>query len=476
MRHAGVAVLALLGFLPTARADEPSAEARAFVEIVTPRDTFFVHETIPVRLRFGIDRDYFDAHAVPLFRQEMDVPVQIEAPWVQELTGTTVLGEPAASDPLPARLRFVLNGEAAEGVRADDVERDGRVFTVVEVVRRFRALAPGALRLSGTTLRFAYATEFEEDFVGGRVAIDRRVAKVAARSHGLLIHALPAEGRPDTFVDAVGRFEVDASAVPTLEGPASNLLWTLTIEGEGNLDLLTPPPADRLRGFHVYGVIDDVGAGRRTLTYEIAATSDRVSEIPAVPFAFFDPLPPAGYRVVRTKAISISVGPADDGGADASAPPERATGEAPTAALFVVGLVVLLIAALWIVRIAHTRRRARERAQALAAAPGQQAAADLRRRLDEPDADPAQAFAEYLSARLHVSRAAVIGPALPSRLLAAGLYPALADHAAETLKRLVAARYGGESTAEEARSKLRSLVEELEDAFPTPGESGPASS
>jgi hypothetical protein len=403
-----------------------AAEERAFVEWEAPRDSYFVHEVIRLRLRLGYDRDFFRTNAVPLFRQPMDVPVHVRVPGTGPFEVEAVGG-----------VRVALNDGVAGAAAVEDAVRDGRTYAVLEI--ELVHVPEEALRIAvpAPTLRYAYATRFEEDLIQGRLGTDPREVTVTGAPLALEVRPLPEEGRPREFDGAVGRFSVRAEVDRTSVNTAEILKLTLSIEGEGSMDSVSPPRLD-LPGFHVYGRID--AQGKRSFTYDIAPVSV-VTEVPPIPFAFFDP-GVAAFRVVRTAPIPLDV-------RGAVAP--RATG--PWAA----GLALLgaLAGGLWWWR--RARRRGpppdpqAERARAAAAALG--TAADL-----------ADAFAEFLAAHLRCPRAAVIAPDLEARLAAAGVPGDLARRAAATLERLVAARYGGEAPG---RSGVDSLAREIEAAFRT---------
>ena len=76
----------------------------------------------------------------------------------------------------------------------------------------------------------------------------------------------------------------------------------------------------------------------------------------------------------------------------------------------------------------------------------------LRERLSDPGADPGDAFAAYVSARLRCAPAAVISPDLPRRLERSGVPADLAARTADLLERLVAVRYVGRQGARQAAS------------------------
>jgi len=450
----------LLALAGAARAREPAAATRAFVEVTTPRPEVYVHEPVPLRLRVGFDRAFFEAHAVPLFRQAMDVPVQVRASWIHALEGTTALPVPeTAGGPT---LSFALQDGVVRGRRVADVVRDGVPFTVIEVERRYLPERPGTLAVPAPSLRFAHATRFEEDFLGGRVALDREDVRVEGRPLVVEVRPLPEAGRPGEFVDAVGRFTLDASVARANGGARPLYRLTLVIRGEGNLATLTPPGPDRLPGFHVYGTIDDEGDPVRKVVHEIGPL-DGVTTVPSVPFAFFDPLPPAGYHVVRTPPLALGGGVP---GAPAPASPRPAPADHGDAGWVLVWLAVglLLVALLATILGGRRRRPPTDEVADLAAQRARRATDAVRACAGEPDGELAHAYAEYLAAHLRLPTAAVIAPDLPVRLVAAGVPVELAADAADALERLVAARYGGRGF-DEASSRIARLVDRLDAAF-----------
>jgi hypothetical protein len=430
--------LALLCLVAVAGAGE-----RVILETEVSRDTCYVHERFRLKLRIAYDRGFFEKHAVQMFSRELDVPVQVRAPWLDALDGA-ILRRDAAT----AGASLALNDTIVEGVRGGDREVDGRAFAVVEITRTCVPLRAGELVLEAPRLRFAHATRFEEDFVHGRMALDRRDAVVVGRPRTLLVRALPEEGRPVEFTGAVGHgFEVHAEATPRSLEVGAVLELVLRIEGEGDLGLFDPPPLNGLSGaFHVYGSIDEKGATRRTITYDVAPLHAAVTEVPAIAFAWFDPRDPAGYRTVRSAPIPLTVA---DTGRSAQPEPPPAASSSPAALVAVLVLAVALAVLLW----ARARRRR---------APEPDPAAAFHAHVGT---DVAAALTAYLAARLQCRPAAVIGPDLAARLAAAGVPDSLATRTALLLEGLVATRYGATAPEDRAEDDARALVEELEAAF-----------
>jgi hypothetical protein len=278
-------MMACLASSGVALADDHDGGGRAFVEVVAARETVYVHEPIRLQLRVGYDAAFFRASAIPLFRQRLDVPAMVEAPWMGELAGTTALDlTPTEAARVRTRQRLALNGDAVEAVVRDDVERDGTTFTVLEFERRVEADGPGDITVSAPTLRFAYGSRFDDDLVGGRVAADRQDAIVRGAPLTLHVVALPAEGRPPEFRDAVGRFTVQATADRNALEVGAIVRVTLRIEGEGNLERLESPRLDGLAGFQSTvrsTTRDSYGARSSTTSRPCATTCERSLRSPS---------------------------------------------------------------------------------------------------------------------------------------------------------------------------------------------------
>jgi len=471
------ALLLLLGATALAPLPQTGSETRAFVELSASRERAFVEEPLELRLRFGIEARFLQEHVLQPFQRRLDVPVQVEAGCLDELPGAVArAGEeeaPGAED-AAARRTFVLNDGVAVARRLDDLVRDGRTFAAFELRRSFRPVVAGTITIAAPRLRLAHATRFDEDLIRGRVAADRRDAQVEGAPIVIAIEPLPEAGRPARFTGAVGRFTVRADASTRELTAGEPLTLTLTIEGEGNCERFEAPPLDELEGFHVLGRLEERGSRRRRIVCEIAPLSAEVKRVPPLSFTFFDPSPPAGYRMLRTEEITLAVRP--DGAARPIAPPSDPVADAPggsglaqeiAAAAVAVAAVAALLA--W--------RRARRRATARLADPAAGDAADA---LDHcrraTGAELAPALADYLAARLRCPPAAVIAPDLAARLAAAGVPPPLAARAAAALTELTGARYRTR-TPDGARpagaASIGALVAELEDAFSAAARAAP---
>jgi hypothetical protein len=131
-------------------------------------------------------------------------------------------------------------------------------------------------------------------------------------SQAIEVRPLPTDGAPPFFNGAVGRYQMDVRAKPTQVRVGDPITLSIAIRGEGRLDTLSPPPLARLdeltERFRVpdEALAGDVDGNVKRFTQSIRARSADVSEIPAIPFAYFDPQAEK-YVTVRSNPIPLQV-------------------------------------------------------------------------------------------------------------------------------------------------------------------------
>jgi len=391
--------------------DEPVAV------LIAADSEVYLGATARVVVIVGVKRDALENRLVQMFQRELDVPVRVSVPWLRKLAGAKVT------------LR-TEDGERTIGVNDDFIEaavyEDTPEILGVAVVVDIEPLRPGPLVLAAPEARYMTATKFRDDFLRGRVPVDRQDAVAKGEPFTITVRELPNDGRPEGFTGAVGDFNVKAEASATEVEVGATFKVTLDIEGDGNMTSFTPPPF-RHDGFHVYGILERKTATWRDVTYEVAVLRDDVTAVPALVFPFFHP-ETGTYRTAKTKPIPLTVRSVGPGPAPAREEPTEPEAPASNWWIFAVaGAGVVLALAV----------RLRIRARPAPEVP------PLIRFHERAQTDPAGAFAEYLAARLGCAPAAVIGPDLEARLEASGAPADLAARAAALMERLVAARYGG---------------------------------
>ncbi len=332
-------MIPLLALLLVATQDAaPSASERAFVELVAPRASCFPGETLPLVIRFGVEREFLQHNLLQLFTRPLEVPVQLDLPWVA-LAGAEILApaEPANASSLGARPIFALGEGLVSATRSREEARAGKPWVVLELERELVPNAPGTLALPGPILRFAYATRFEQDLAAGSVPLDKQGASLTATPLIVEVEPFPSAGRPPGFVDAVGHFTLHAECTPRTLAAGEHLQLSLAIEGTGNLARLTPPRLDVLEGLHLLGTREELAGSTRTLHAELVLESPRTKEVPSIELCYLDPAT-KGYSRASTEAIPLEV--------RGAAPAEPVGFSARGSLLFLLSLVALLVLAI----------------------------------------------------------------------------------------------------------------------------------
>jgi hypothetical protein len=229
----------------------------------------------------------------------------LSLPWYGELGGVVEL-DPPALEPGAKTIRGVgiNNGGdyVAEALPSVHVDQQGE-FTQYRLRRRFLASRAGKLGFATSHLEFGR--------VSGGLLLQRESNLYYKRFPEFTIDviALPELGRPLDFSGAVGTLHASARADRTDVDVGDSIKLIVEWTGEGNLEFFTPPELDRLdafEGFRVFGKAERKSAERRVLTYDIAPTSDKQKQIPAVPLTVFDPSQNA-YVTIATQPIAIRV-------------------------------------------------------------------------------------------------------------------------------------------------------------------------
>ncbi|MBL9147445.1 MAG: BatD family protein [Phycisphaerae bacterium] len=204
--------------------------------------------------------------------------------------------------------------------------RGDRQYFVYEIPMDYRASRPGRPELGDIEieLNVPIKARIARDFFGRDTLDIESVKKVRARAEmaNIDVRPLPSEGQPAFFNGAVGSFTVSASAKPTDVAVGDPITVTYTITSTSSDDdeaalqeLQAPPFATMPELASAFRIPSDPPAGtvnkrRKTFTQTFRPLSDSVREIPAIPFAFFDPKD-GTYHVVESGPIAISVSPAE---------------------------------------------------------------------------------------------------------------------------------------------------------------------
>ncbi|MHC5114029.1 MAG: BatD family protein [Planctomycetota bacterium] len=328
----------------TLTATKPEAGDLLLVEIESARPTVYLGERVDLTLRIWIK---------PFVDQRFQVALGSEWMWSMVSIEGSAWGDFRQS---------VLERSGPRGfrsaVRGEERLREGEdgsplKYYVFEFNASFVPQRAGEMGIQPVAVRMRYPTRLRRArsfFSRSDYEVDgQKVIAESATLPALEVKSPPAAGRPADYSGAVGTFAIDVKAQPQEVSVGDPITLTLNVydrtPGGSRLDVLPPPALERIDDLNAsFRVPDeplagavDLEARRKTFTQTIRARRADVTEIPSIPFSFFDPVTEA-YEVARSEPIPLivtattEVGMADVIGADGAGPNPAATGLTETAA------------------------------------------------------------------------------------------------------------------------------------------------
>lgn len=221
------------------------------------------------------------------------------------------------------RQSFVELEQQRRRPRGEELLRGDRAYYVYTITRRFRPTRAGAPEIGPIEISVNWPTAVRQarNFFGERTLQVTGIRPINASPtlEGVRVRALPTEGQPEHFSGAVGRFRVEASAKPTDVAVGDPITITYAIIAESDAESLEgvqPPPFAELEELtRDFRIPSDPMAGvmqgnRKIFTQTFRPLTERITEIPALPFAYFDPRS-SRYDVTHSEPIPITVRPAE---------------------------------------------------------------------------------------------------------------------------------------------------------------------
>jgi hypothetical protein len=184
----------------------------------------------------------------------------------------------------------------------------GRGYDVHVFERALFALQPGVLEVPAATLSYSLP-------LGGGFFSREESRVLRSEALRLVVREPPVAGRPRDWTGAVGRLRAAARVDTTATRVGDAVVYTLRVEGEGNVPLL-PRPTLRVPGAAL------IPSGERVMVdssstrvrgakeFDWLLTPQRAGElaVPAARYAFFDP-EAARYEVAIADALAVRVLP-----------------------------------------------------------------------------------------------------------------------------------------------------------------------
>ncbi|HEX4665101.1 MAG TPA: BatD family protein [Chthoniobacterales bacterium] len=287
-----------------------------FCELVIPKTTAYVGETIPAEIRLGFNTR---------------VPSRLVQPAMLSGQGFTSQRLPNAAEQNPDQSMRTVNGRPFEVLTfktAITPARSGKLEiaakdakAIVQVPRRRGSRPRSPFDLFGMDDPFNDPF-FNDPFSG---VGEQREVTFSSETTTIDVKPLPPNA-PPSFSGAVGHFNLTTDVKPKTAQVGDPLTLTATVSGRGNFDRVNAPVLEDDRGWHTYPpgsnfkADDDIGLSG-TKTFEMVLTpNEPKKKVPPLLFSYFDPLKEK-YVTLKGNKLPVVV----EGGAAPSATPAIAS-------------------------------------------------------------------------------------------------------------------------------------------------------
>jgi len=269
----------------------------AFAELVVPKKTAYVGETIPVVLRIG-----FNSRTRVLGREPPNVGGQ-------GFTMQRLGQEDRNLETIGGRSYIVYSYKSAVSAARTGSFQLGPIETKAVILAPRRG--SGVRRMPFDP--FDGDDPFADPFFSDPFSMlgERREVTVKSETIPLDVKPLP-PGAPPTFTGAVGNFSMTADANPKRVQVGDPITVKVEIAGRGNFDRVSAPSLSDESGWHKYPPSanfkqdDDVGISG-TKTFEmVVSPNERKPTLPPVTFSYFDPVKEK-YVTLQSQALPLVV-------------------------------------------------------------------------------------------------------------------------------------------------------------------------
>lgn len=266
-----------------------------FAQIVVPKTSAYVGESLPVEIKYYVDGN---------------IPLQAgqEGPPSLDTNGLTA-----------PKLRLSDQGQT---------DYQGRPFRVIVFKTIATPVKAGTLQVGPSSFIFIMQlpdsnnrrrrspfgnSPFQQFFGDDDVynLIPRQVT-VTADATPLQVKPLPVTGRPADFSGAVGNFKIVGQSSASEVKAGEPLTVTVSISGRGNFDRIASPQLEQAPGWRSYPATstmkadDDIGlSGTKTFQISLVPSGGQ-TEVPPLHFSYFDP-EQEKYISLSTDKIPVKV-------------------------------------------------------------------------------------------------------------------------------------------------------------------------
>ncbi len=452
---------------------------RGFFEVTVLPERVYLNEPFQLVFDYGVDSRLDLSQEVARGGQRY-YEVVVELPWLEEPQGVVPV-EGADAIRGGDKLFLVRNRSLQEVAYTADHQRNGAGYNRFTFTKTFLPTEVGTLTIGAPAMAYTIIKgrrRPQSPFSFG-TRNQTETLRVYSKPIEVEVVPIPTEGRPAGYGNAIGRFDIEATADKARAKVGESVKLTVSIRGLGNTEFLDPPDLPDFDGFHALGKNVNRDRTKVEVAFDLQPLRTDVREIPSVEWSYFDTRPGVEkFVTVATDPIPLTVDPLPDGEGLSALPGEEEAAvvagvddifdmkpvdmslpiagvEGPSRAVAFAWVLApwILCFALSFAWRAHRRRRSD--------VSGRRAAGAVKRfRSVLREGDATAALAAYLSDRLDVPEAAVIGPDLAERLVARGVEADVAADVQAAIDAGTAARYGGGESLDAARAN--ELVDALE--------------
>jgi tetratricopeptide (TPR) repeat protein len=192
----------------------------------------------------------------------------------------------------------------AKAVTLPDANGTETKYWQFDFVRRFTAQKTGSYQFGPVNFQGDLAVGFENGRLQGEAFF--------ANAKALTVNVVPPpeKGRPDDYLNAVGLFDMTASATPDKVKVGDPITLTLRVRGSGSFEDMTAPKLESIPAFadnfKIYESTDKLTDGQMEFSWSMRPLNDKVREIPAITASFFN-VDTGQYFQMKTNPIPLTV-------------------------------------------------------------------------------------------------------------------------------------------------------------------------
>ena len=214
------------------------------------------------------------------------------------------------------------NRQRVSGRQVSHTNADGEVqpYYAFEIPATIYPTRPGKVDTLDVQVVMQYPTALEQNrgffSSGGLKIAQARPLVENAQIPSTSVVPIPEEGQPIDYRGAVGHYEMITRAQPQRVKAGDPITLNIGIRGDGPMELVQAPPLSEIAALtEVFKVPDESLAGLveddvKVFSLDIRPRRAGITNIPALPFSFFDPQEEK-FVTVWSDPIPIQVAPAD---------------------------------------------------------------------------------------------------------------------------------------------------------------------